>query len=152
MCERDWWRAPILSEQNTTKIGPSTHERCSGFPGLNGAQRLTDLVLYLPPVTSCSEGERSFKSGYWAETPNHSHTVPLRAANICQAQKERRWREGWSTIPAEVSGHTVSVHFLRRDEEHFYLEEINTAITKNTKRHISISLDDTSYCVKETSQ
>lgn len=33
-------------------------------------------------------------------------------------------------LPAIVSAHTVNVHFLKTDEEHFYLKVINTAVRK----------------------
>ncbi len=43
------------------------------------------------------------------------------------------------TLPARVSAHTESVHFLRTDEEHFYLK---ISLEKNVIRLDKIMLDD----------
>lgn len=113
-------------------------------PAING-ENLKELVLDLP-----QKGKGALNQD--TEQKAQTTATPFPSEEQTSARHKKKHREGWSTIPAEVSEHTASGHFLRRGEEHFYLEEINRAITKNSKRHISTSLDDTSYCVKETSK
>lgn len=88
------------------------------------AKNLKELILKQLSVTSWTEGKGSFKTGYAQQLfPNRSQHLPGTKGTV----------EKWSTLPAKVSAHTVSVHFLRRDEEHFYLEGINIPIIKNTE-------------------
>lgn len=56
---------------------------------------------------------------------NLSHS--LTRVNISQIQKV--WDDK-SILPARVSAHTANAHFLKTDEEHFYLKAINATIRK----------------------
>lgn len=46
----------------------------------------------------------------------------------------RKFQSGTNhcTLPARVSAHTENVHFLKPDEEHFYLKAINAVIRKQS--------------------